>query len=69
MPGAKVSDAQIKRGLRLMRRLAKVCHKLGDDKSLMVMKYAIKETEALLAGEPSLLSRERIQKEMNKGMH
>lgn len=69
MPRAKCSDDDLKRGLRLMYRIADICRKLDDDKSLAVMLYTIEQTEALIAGKPSKLSREEIQRQMNRGMH
>lgn len=69
MPRAKLSDDDIERCLRLMRRLAAAADVMDDRIMHLTLLAAIDETEALKAGEPTYLSREDIEEILNRGMN
>jgi hypothetical protein len=69
VPRAKLSDDDIERCLRRMRRLAAAAEVMDDRIMHLTLLAAIDETEALLAGEPTILSREDIEAIINRGMN
>ena len=69
MPRAKLSDDDIERCLRLMRRLAAVADVMDDRIMHETLLAAIEQTEAMKVGEPSLLSREQVEDIINRQMN